>query len=365
MTPAELIQIQPPLVALLLLLGAAAKAVDRTGGGGPVSLLPGALHRPASAATALLEAALAVLLLSAAGPVGAAAGWAAAGLFAFSAVLLAVVRRRDPQMNCGCFGGLSTEPVGWRTIARAAVLAVAAVGAAVAGGGGLQALAGLTGAQAAVGAAELAVLAVLSPELREAAVRVFGREACAVRRVPVRRSLARLRRSEVWRANRVVVDGTDPVDVWRHGCWRLMRFTGRRNGRPVDAVFAVELRGRRPRVRAAVSDAETRVTLAVLGEVAEEGGAPLPRTTGGAPQATGTVVPTGPPAVPAPSEGAGDEGAEQERGGGPEGAEEPGGPRVPRARVGAHRAGGQASGPSAGISTGNGAGASKASSSDR
>ncbi|MDA2813230.1 hypothetical protein O4J56_21470 [Nocardiopsis sp. RSe5-2] len=356
MTPAELIQIQPPLVALLLLLGAAAKAVDRTGGGGPVSLLPDALQRPASVATVLLEAVLAVALLAAPAPLGTAAGWAAAAVFTVSAVLLAVVRRRDPQMGCGCFGGLSTEPVGWRAIARAAVLAAAAVGAALAGGGGLQAAAGLSGAQAAVGAAELAVLAALSPELREAAVRVFGRESCEVRRVPVRRSLARLRRSEVWRANRVVVDGTEPVDVWRHGCWRLMRFTGRRNGRPVDAVFAVELRGRRPRVRAAVSDAETLVTLAVLGEVAEEGGAPLPRTTGGAPQATGTVVPTGPP------EDAAGKAEEEAR----EGAEDRGGPRVPRARAGAQASGvSGASGASAGISTGNGAGAAKASSSDR
>lgn len=354
MTPAELIQIQPPLVALLLLLGAAAKALDRTGGGGPVSLLPDALHRPASVATVVLEAVLAVALLVAAAPVGAAAGWAAAALFAASAVLLAVVRRRDPQMNCGCFGGLSTEPVGWRAIARAAVLAVAAVGAALAGGGGLQAVAGLSGTQAAVGGAELAVLAALSPELREVAVRAFGRESCTVRRVPVRRSLARLRRSEVWRANQVVVDGTEPVDVWRHGCWRLMRFTGRRNGRPVDAVFAVELRGRRPRVRAAVSDAETLVTLAVLGEVAEEGGSPLPRTTGGAPQATGTVVPTGPP------EDAAKEKRGRENGEARDDAEGRGAPQVPRARAAA-----QASGPSAGISTGNGAGASKASSSDR
>ncbi|WP_017623081.1 MauE/DoxX family redox-associated membrane protein [Nocardiopsis chromatogenes] len=354
MTPAELIQIQPPLVALLLLLGAAAKAVDRTGGGGPVSLLPDVLQRPAAVATALLEAVLAVALLVAAAPVGAAAGWAAAALFAASAALLAVVRRRDPKMSCGCFGGLSTEPVGWRTIARAAVLAVAAVGAAVAGGSGLQALVGLTGAQAVVGAAELGVLAALSPELREAALRTLGRESCAVRRVPVRRTLSRLRTSDVWRANQVVVDGTEPVDVWRHGCWRLMRFTGRRNGRPVDAVFAVELRGRRPRVRAAVSDAETMVTLAVLGEVAEEGGAPLPRTTGGAPQATGTVVPTVPPAAPAPAQGAGEDGED------PEDGEDRGGPRVPRARAGA-----QASGTSAGISGGNGAGASRASSSDR
>ncbi|WP_017541009.1 MULTISPECIES: MauE/DoxX family redox-associated membrane protein [Nocardiopsis] len=296
----ELIRIQPPVVALLLLLGAAAKAADRSGAGGPVRLLPGALQRPASAATALLEAVLGAVLLLTAGTAGTAAGWAAAVLFGGAAVLLAVVRRRDPQMGCGCFGGLSTEPVGWRTIARAAVLAAAASGAAVAGGGGLQVLLGLTGTQAALGAVELGVLVALSPELREAALRVLGREPCALRPVPVRRTLARLHTSDVWRANQVVVEGRGPVDVWRHGCWRLLRFSGHRNGRPVDAVFAVEVRGRRPRVRAAVSDAETGVTLAVLGEVAAEGGAPLPRTQGGAPQATGTVVPTGARVVDGP-----------------------------------------------------------------
>ncbi|GAB3477975.1 MauE/DoxX family redox-associated membrane protein [Nocardiopsis coralliicola] len=292
---ATFLQIQAAVLALLLALGAVGKAFDSSGAGrGPGSLLPVAAQRPFKFAAVAVEAVLAVVLLVSAGPLGTAARVAAAVVFAGSAFALAAVRRRDPQMSCGCFGGLSSEPVGRRTIARPALLAAAAAGSAAVlpAQSGIAALAALDAASAGLLAAEVAVLAALSPELSAAVARAVRPEPCEVRRVPVARSMRRLRRSAVWRANPVELLSTDPVDVWRQGCWRLLRFDGTRYGRAVDVVYAVELSTRRPRVRAAVIDAGNGVTQAVLGELADAAAeVPLPRTKDGEPHPTGTVRP--------------------------------------------------------------------------
>ncbi|GAA1073404.1 MauE/DoxX family redox-associated membrane protein [Nocardiopsis composta] len=298
---ATLLQIQPPIVALMLLLGAAAKAADRSAAGqGPASLLPRSLHRPFQVLAVAAEALLAVALLVLGGPLGDLARGAAAVLFAASAAALVVVRRRDPGMGCGCFGGLSTTPVGWRSIGRAGLLAAASAASIGAAGTGTAVLADPTWAAAGLAAVELGAILALSPELNEAVARVARREPCEVRPVPVRRTMNRLRASDVWRSVPATLDSEkpQPVDVWRNGCWRLFRFDGRRYGRPVHVVFAVELHGRDPQVRAAVIDIGNGATLAVLGEIADDGSTPLPRNRNGVPQPTNTVLPRTPRRFP-------------------------------------------------------------------
>src|SRR5690606_16689249 len=147
---------------------------------------------------------------------------------------------------------------------------------------------------------ELGAILALSPELNEAVARVARREPCEVRPVPVRRTMNRLRASDVWRSVPATLDSEkpQPVDVWRNGCWRLFRFDGRRYGRPVHVVFAVELHGRDPQVRAAVIDIGNGATLAVLGEIADDGSTPLPRNRNGVPQPTNTVLPRTPRRFP-------------------------------------------------------------------
>ncbi|TQN33538.1 hypothetical protein FHX37_3560 [Haloactinospora alba] len=281
--------IQPLLLAVVLLLSATTKTADRAGRGqGPAVLLPQRLRRPATVASSGVEALLAAGLLLLPGMAGDVVRAATAVWFAGAALALLRLRRRAPDQGCGCFGGVSTTPVGWRTIARAALFAGAAAAAVGADPSGITAGGGAAVAAGTVTAAEVAVLAALSPELTELTARLRRRAPCEVREVPLRRTMSRLRSSEVWQANAASLAERRPHDVWRQGCWRLLRFSGSRGGRPVDVVFGVPVGGHRAAVRAVVSDADTGATLAVLGELADRGPT-LPRERG-VPRSTGTVT---------------------------------------------------------------------------
>ncbi|GAA3737273.1 hypothetical protein HDA32_005463 [Spinactinospora alkalitolerans] len=248
---------QFPILTAMLLLGAAAKFTDRSARGqGWVALLPVRLRRPAALAAAGAEALLGLSLPVLVGLPGDLARGATAVLFVVAVATLLQLRRRDPEMGCGCFGGVSSTPVGRRSIARAGLLALAAAALVGLPGSGVEMAAGFTAWHGLALAAEAAVLGALSPELKEIARRLAHPVPCELREVPLRRTMARLRSSEAWRANRDVLASTEPVDVWRQGCLRLVRFNGRRRGRPVDVVFGVPVSGRRPAVRAAIVPAE-------------------------------------------------------------------------------------------------------------
>lgn len=261
-------EVQLPLLAALLLMGAVAKAVPRSEGTGVAVLVPQRWRRPVTVLTCLLEVVLAVALLTLTGPLGEVARVLAVLLFAVSVGVLSVVRRRDPEAGCGCFGGLSREPIGWRTLTRASLLAVAAVATVGLAPNGWDVAATPTLTHGAVLGVELLLLAALSPELREALGRTLGSDSCALREHSPRRSLRRLRRSDVWRTNAKVMLSTEPEDTWRHGCWRFMRYDGMRHGQRVDVVYAVRVGGpRRTGVRAALVDRESGAVLATFGAV--------------------------------------------------------------------------------------------------
>ncbi|WP_017587857.1 MauE/DoxX family redox-associated membrane protein [Nocardiopsis ganjiahuensis] len=261
-------EVQLPLLAALLLLGAAAKAAPQAAGTGVAVLLPERLRRPATLATCLLEAALAVALLTATGLLGEAARVLTAVVFAVSVVLLLVARRRDPEAGCGCFGGLSQAPIGRRTLARASLLAVAAAATVGLAPTGWEVASAPTALHGAVLGAELLLLALLSPELREAAARAATREPCALREVSERRTTRRLHRSEVWRTNAKVMIRSRPEETWRHGCWRFLRYDGLRHGHRVDVVYAVRIGGPgRTGVRAVLVDRESGTVIASFGAV--------------------------------------------------------------------------------------------------
>lgn len=261
-------EVQLPLLAALLLMGAVGKAAPRSEGTGVAVLVPQRWRRPVTLLTCLVEVVLAVALLTLTGPLGEAARVLTVLLFAVSVGVLLVVRRRDPEAGCGCFGGLSREPIGWRTLTRASLLAVAAVATVGLAPNGWEVAATPTLFHGAVLGVELLLLAVLSPELREALTRTLGREPCALREDSPRRSLRRLRRSDVWRTNTKVMLSTEPEDTWRHGCWRFLRYDGMRHGRRVDVVYAVRVGGpRRTRVRAALVERESGAVIATFGAV--------------------------------------------------------------------------------------------------
>jgi hypothetical protein len=254
-----------PLLIVVLIFGCAAKLADVRGDSepgalaklGPAVLMPGRLRRPAVVVCAVLEGVVAVLLLSLDSPLP---RYACVAFFAISTYVLFDLRRRRPDVGCGCFGDVSATPVGLRSIARPAMLTVVALAAA------RQQLdietlrAVLThdlGTVLAWFAALTALLLVLSPELEESVARLRYRAPCAQREMPIERSLSRLRASATWRAHRHLLTRSEPLDVWRELCWRFFSFPGRTaDGLPVDVVFAVYLSGRHAPVRGAVVAAD-------------------------------------------------------------------------------------------------------------
>ncbi|WP_433702192.1 MauE/DoxX family redox-associated membrane protein [Nocardiopsis sp. CA-288880] len=261
-------EVQLPLLAVLLLLGAASKTTGQAAGSGLAVLVPERLRRPATVGTGLLEVALAVGLVALTGLAGDAVRLLTAVVFAASVVVLVLARRRDPEAGCGCFGGLSRAPIGWRTLTRAGLLSAAALATTGLEPAGWQAALAPTALHGWVLGAELLLLAALSPELREVAARTLHREPCELREVPMRRTVRRLRRSDVWRTNGNVMIKAEPDDVWRHGCWRFLRYDGMRHGRRVDVVYAVRTGGRRRTgVRAVLVDRGSGAVVASFGAV--------------------------------------------------------------------------------------------------
>jgi hypothetical protein len=261
-------EVQIPLLAVVLIGGCAAKAHRALGarsidaGIGPTGMFPFRLQRPAAIAICVSEFGLGVGLLVTAGRIGAgppalAVRAATAVLFCTAVAALAELRSRRPDVGCGCFGDVSSTPVGWRTITRAALLGAAAVSSI--GVPPLRVLGSLdrSGQALAVAVAELALLAVLSPEIGEMMVRLGRAEPCELRRVPVAKTLDTLWASASWRRYHRYLITTTPTDVWREGCWRFAVFPGILASRRVDVVFAVYMSGRHAPIRAGVIDIDT------------------------------------------------------------------------------------------------------------
>jgi hypothetical protein len=264
-------EVQIPLLAALLIGGCAAKARRALSarsieaGIGPSAVFPLRLHRPVAIALCAGELALGGGMLLTAGPFTAgplSAGPAAHAIRSATALLFGTavgalheLRARQPGAGCGCFGDLSDTPVSWRVMTRSALLCAAAIAAIGVPPLHRPASAGQALTMLAVAAMELVVIAMLSPEVGEIMVRLGHSEPCEVRRVPVSRTLAALHGSAPWRHYQHQLLATDPIDVWREGCWRYAAFPGTVDGRRVEVVFAVYLEPRHPQVRAGIAGA--------------------------------------------------------------------------------------------------------------
>ncbi|MFC9972054.1 MauE/DoxX family redox-associated membrane protein [Spirillospora sp. NPDC127200] len=173
--------------------------------------------------------------------------------FAVATWAVSELRAHRPDAGCGCFGGLSANPVGRRTVARAMLFTAAAMASLWAPHAGLEVLRMGPALVGPVLVLELAVFAALSPELPA----LFGRHArprtpCAWRRSPLAETYATLRDSQAWARHENAVTSAVPVDVWREGCWRFLVFPARRGDRAVEVVFAVSMAERDREVRSAV-----------------------------------------------------------------------------------------------------------------
>jgi hypothetical protein len=280
--------LQIPVLAAVLLGACAAKARSaitassrpdtHAPGHSPSVLFPVPMRAAVAAGLLACEFLLGACLLLTAGPFGVGAPAivvrsATALLFGTALGALHVLRGRRPDAGCGCFGDLSDTPVSWQALARPALLCAAA--AATIGVPPLRLPA--SGSQALVVlvllVVELAVLAALSPEIGEIMVRLGYSEPCEVRRLPVSRTLAALRASAHWRRYKHYLVSTQPVDVWREGCWRYMVFPAQVASRRVEVVFAVYLKPRRAPIRAGIYDA-TADKRSREGAVADAGDGP-------------------------------------------------------------------------------------------
>ncbi|WP_235030183.1 MauE/DoxX family redox-associated membrane protein [Nonomuraea solani] len=255
-----MLESQLPNLIVLLLLGTAAKVTTVRSGGeprslsrlGPAVLVPKRVQAPALLVCAVCELMLAAGLLVSTHPFF---RWGTVAFFALSTYVLLELRRRRPDAGCGCFGEVSSAPVGLRSVGRTVALTAMA---------GMSLWAPVPGWLAVLHptwhtAAGVAVLALLSPEIEELIDRLRFRAPCEQRRGPAESAtLSRLRSSGTWRAHHGELASAEPYDTWRELCWRFFAF---RNQSGDDVVFAVYLTGRRPAVRMAVVSAEDSESL--------------------------------------------------------------------------------------------------------
>jgi len=240
-----------PIVVSVLLLGTVAKLVavgrgvepEGLGKLGPAVLMPERLRAPALVLCALVELAYAVALPLSDHPLP---RWGVVVFFTLGTYVLIDLRRRRPEAGCGCFGEVSSTPVGLRSIGRAAVLGAMGVALALAPVTAADLVAGLSWAMAGWTAGGVALILALSPEIGEMISRMRYRAPCEQREFPVEDAMSRLMTSAAWREREPLLASRTPVDTWRELCWRFFVFEGRTaDGDDVDVVFAVYLTGGR------------------------------------------------------------------------------------------------------------------------
>jgi len=271
-------EVQIPLLAALLLLACAGKALRAARarsideGLGPTTMFPLSLRRRAAMVMCATELSLGIALIATAGravpwPLGATlVRLGTVLLFVTATAALIELRAHRPNVGCGCFGELSTTPVSLRTIARSALFSIAAAATVGVPPVRLTAAGIIPGAVRGTPEArllvvlvitEMALLCALSPEFGEALVRLGYREPCERRRLAAHHTLAALRASRAWRRYAAMLTNTEPNDVWRELCWRYAAFSGQLHGRETDVVFAIYTRRWGPPIRVAVVDALT------------------------------------------------------------------------------------------------------------
>ncbi|GAA5057413.1 hypothetical protein HNP84_000486 [Thermocatellispora tengchongensis] len=254
------------VLALLLLMGTIAKIATARGAAepgalarlGPAVLVGERWRAPAMYCCAAGELLLALGLIFTELPIF---RWATIAFFSMATYVLLELRRRRPDVGCGCFGEVSARPIGLRSIGRTIALTGMAVAATWSPASVLSLLIptpGLSWTLLATGVGgALLLLAALSPELEETIARLRYRAPCEQRPFPPAAGLARLRGTAAWRAHAPLLLSEQPTDIWRELCWRFFSFPGRTpDGEMVDVVFALYLSGRRPPVRVAMVTAD-------------------------------------------------------------------------------------------------------------
>ncbi len=264
---AELTEIQPLFLGLVLAWAGGYKITGRTVDAAAArSALAGLVGARAAtvAYRAVGGAELVVALLLLAPPAAGFEGWCGVALAGTFLAYLGYARKYAPKSSCGCMSA-DSRPVGWRSIARAALLLGAALAATRAGGYWAADLGVLP---LGVFALEGALLLALSPDLDRPRRRLVGRlreliwphplSVTEGTEVPLAAALAQLHGSEVYGIGGALVC-SDVQDSWDAGDWYAISFAGRLGGRhsdgpPVTVVFAVPKRYAPDDIRMSILD---------------------------------------------------------------------------------------------------------------
>jgi hypothetical protein len=216
-------------------------------------LLAGALllARPggpaAAAGAGIAGAGIAGAGIAGAGIAGAGiAGTGAAVLGAGFLGYLAWARLAAPDSSCGC-AGRRHEPITWRAFARAALVVAGGVAATRGDAPWWSAAAAHPAGAAALLAGTAAAFAALSTDLdhrwllplRQARIRLFGHPLAGTGgTVPLAATVELLERSLAWESAVPLVRSAR-VEHWDADGWRVLRYTGMAEGRPVSVLFAL------------------------------------------------------------------------------------------------------------------------------
>lgn len=231
------------VLATVLLAAGIAKLASRNPTEGIAALVRPRHARRLNVAVASAEIAVGIALFVA--PVLVVRIVAALMLVAAAGVVLHL-RRVRPAAGCGCFGGLSKAPIGWRAVARTVAFAVLAVAV-------IPFPPQFSVYAVIIAVAELAVMVAVSPELAERKPAVVeDKMHCSVRRVPHEQTVAALHASAQWREHLPLLDAAEPVEAWREGCWRFFSYPATVDGEAAHAVFAVLVEGTPPPVKVAL-----------------------------------------------------------------------------------------------------------------
>lgn len=244
-------EVQLPLLACVLISACVAKIAIRepSDATGPGMLTTLRRHRGAVVTVAVVEGCLGVALLVTDHPV---ARLGTIVVFFVATSVVFELRSRKAEEGCGCFGGLSTTPVRFRTVLRACLFLLAALSVVAVPVTGFDVIRHGTVWHAAIAAGELAVFAVLSPEIGVLIARRRERIPCEHRTVPLAETFAILHASEQWRTYSPLIVTADPADMWRELCWRFLVYRGQDDDEDVEIVFAVSTDERAATVRAAI-----------------------------------------------------------------------------------------------------------------
>jgi hypothetical protein len=204
--------------------------------------LPGRWGRRTATGLAAGEVALAVALLASHG---------GAPLSAFAAVALtvgAVVRsglyRSKSGRSCGCAGARTSALTRWALVQAWAAPVVAAMATA-------RPPAAFTAPSLLLGAALGVALCPVSWRRRPAA-RPVATGNCASRRATFDDAAPVIHGSREWSDHLGLLRSTEPIEVWRDGCWYFAVYRGQQDGDDVEVVFGARIDADAPQCRVSV-----------------------------------------------------------------------------------------------------------------